>query len=183
MNVRIFISMICLVFVLHQTTFAQESNKQQNDLKRPGIGLMASFQGGQYGIALPIIAGSSVAVVPAFSFKYVENASTEIGFGAAMRYYLRMNVNLLPYTGIGAQVIMTDPAETTYMGVKQENESYIDFGANAFLGLEYFLADKFSVGVEAQLNFVKSADDSNRYGNPGGININTASRLCATIYF
>lgn len=51
------------------------------------------------------------------------------------------------------------------------------------VGGEYFLGDKFSVGVEAQLNATHSSKTSSRFGNPGGWNINTASAVLATVYF
>lgn len=50
-------------------------------------------------------------------------------------------------------------------------------------GAEYFFDDQLSLGIEAQLNFSKSADNSGRFGNPGGLNANTATMLFATIYF
>jgi hypothetical protein len=40
-----------------------------------------------------------------------------------------------------------------------------------------------SFGVEAQGNFTKSDKNSLRYGNPDGLNFNTATMISATIYF
>ncbi len=47
----------------------------------------------------------------------------------------------------------------------------------------YFLAESFSLGVEAQLNVSLSGDGSTRFGNPGGTNINSAMGVFAAVYF
>jgi hypothetical protein len=55
--------------------------------------------------------------------------------------------------------------------------------AGLALGGEYFLAPRFSVGVEAQLNGAFPAEESSRFGMRGSRTINTATAVNATFYF
>jgi len=50
-------------------------------------------------------------------------------------------------------------------------------------GGEYYISEHFSVGIEAQGNLTKSDKNSGRFGNPGGVNINLATMIFATMYF
>jgi len=59
----------------------------------------------------------------------------------------------------------------------------VDIVGGLAFGAEYFIADHFSLGVEAQGNCTKSDKNSYRYGNPDGFNFNTATAVSATIYF
>ncbi|NIT55304.1 MAG: hypothetical protein GWN00_03390 [Aliifodinibius sp.] len=62
-------------------------------------------------------------------------------------------------------------------------EETTDWLLGLALGGEYFLNPRFSIGVEAQANFAISDDSSGRFGNPGGLSLNTATAIFASIYF
>jgi hypothetical protein len=64
-----------------------------------------------------------------------------------------------------------------------EGDSVTDIIAGLGFGGDFFLDEQFSLGVELQGNFTFSDEGSMRFGNPGGINFNTASQITASIYF
>ncbi|MBI5471531.1 MAG: hypothetical protein HY961_04210, partial [Ignavibacteriae bacterium] len=62
-------------------------------------------------------------------------------------------------------------------------DAVVDKLLGGFVGMEYFFHRRFSVGGELQVNVIWSDQSSNRFGNPGKVNINTGSALFATFYF
>ena len=146
---------------------------QEKAVKRT-LGLSASLQGGQLDILLPIWIGNKVVIAPAFSAVYAEGAGADLGIGFAPRFYFRME-KIAPYVGGRAAAFFSLP--TGNVG------NTTDWLLGLALGGEYFLDDKFSIGVEAQANFTISDEQSDRFGNPGGLAINTGTAIFASIYF
>lgn len=142
------------------------------------IGLSGSIQSSQLGISLPIWLGEKFVLAPAFDFEYAEKIGTDFSIGLAPRFYLK-NEKLSPYFGLKIGTAINIPSSES--GINTKNK-YDIIGGLAF-GAEYFIGDSFSVGVEAQGNFTKSDENSNRFGNSGGLNFNTATMISATIYF
>ena len=76
---------------------------------------------------------------------------------------------------------MTIPAKDKDSGKREVGQT--DIIGGVALGGEYFLSDHFSFGVEAQANVTRSDNQSFRFGNPGGLTLNTATAVLATVYF
>jgi len=147
----------------------------QNKVK---VGLTGSLQGGLYGISVPFWVGQKTVIAPAIDFKYGESIGTDFSVGMETRFYLKTE-KIRPYYGFKLGAAFNIPSSDNTINDK----TTIDAVAGIAFGGEYFLSENFSVGVEAQGNLTKSAEDSDRFGNPGGINFNTATRVSATIYF
>jgi hypothetical protein len=142
------------------------------------IGLSGSVQNSQLGISLPIWLGEKFVLAPALDFEYAEKIGTDFSIGLAPRFYLKKD-KLSPYFGLKFGTSINIPSSDNTIDTKTKFDI---IGGLAF-GAEYFIGDNFSVGAEAQGNFTKSDKNSNRYGNPGGLNFNTATMISATIYF
>ena len=138
------------------------------------VGLSASVQGGQLDIILPIWAGNKIVIAPAFSVVYFEDAAIDLGVGIAPRFYLRTG-RVAPYIGGRVAAFFLMPSGNA--------QDITDWLLGLALGGEYFLDPKFSIGVEAQVNFAISDDLSGRFGNPGGLSLNTATAIFVSIYF
>lgn len=166
---RVIILTLFVIFVACTTLFSQTTRK---------IGLSGSLQSNQLGISLPIWLDKDFVLAPSVGFQYAEKVGSDLSVGLSPRFYLK-NEQIAPYVGIkvGASFNMPDSdnaiSQTTTVDV---------LGGVAF-GAEYFISDHFSLGVEAQGNGTKSDKNSNRYGNPGGLNFNTATMVSATVYF
>ncbi|MCK9423780.1 MAG: hypothetical protein M0Q38_14405 [Bacteroidales bacterium] len=142
------------------------------------IGLSGSIQSDQFGILIPIWLGEKVVLAPAFDFKFAEKVGTDFSIGLVPRFYFK-NEKLCPYFGLKVGTAINIPSTDN----KVESETTYDIIGGLAVGAEYFIVDYFSLGVEAQGNFTKSSKESNRFGNPGGLNFNTATMISATIYF
>ena len=97
----------------------------------------------------------------------------DIGFGIGYKSYLKSS-KVSPYFSPKAGVFINNP---------DKGKSLVDLYFGLGIGADYFFDPKFCIGVEAQLNGTKSDKMSARFGNPGGINLNTAAALNAIIYF
>ena len=142
------------------------------------IGLSGSIQSNQLGISLPIWLGEKFVLAPALDFEYAEKIGTDFSIGLAPRFYFK-NEKLSPYFGLKLGTAINIPSSDNTI----DEETKWDILGGVAFGAEYFLGDNFSVGVEAQGNFTKSDKNSNRFGNPDGLNFNTATMISATIYF
>ncbi|MFN8134597.1 MAG: hypothetical protein U0Z17_05010 [Bacteroidales bacterium] len=147
----------------------------QNKVK---VGLSGSLQGSQYGISVPCWAGPKTVIAPFIDFRYGESIGTDFSVGMETRFYLKTE-KIRPYYGFKLGAAFNIPSSENTIN----DNTTIDGVAGIAFGGEYFISENFSVGIEAQGNLTKSAEDSDRYGNPGGINFNTATRVSATIYF
>ncbi len=137
------------------------------------VGISASFQGPQLDFTVPIWVNESNVIMPSLHVVSFEKSSTEIGFGFGYRRNIRAGTTV-PYAGVrlGAFILLPD-----------DGEGMADYFGGPFLGGEYFFNDVFSAGVEAQINITKSDKKSYRFGNPGNINVNTATSAYVTFYF
>lgn len=158
-----------LVFIFQGSLFSQDKKK---------IGLSGSIQSNQLGISIPVWLGEKFVLAPAFDFVYAEKVGADFSVGLAFRNYLKTET-LAPYFGLRLGTAITIPSSDSAISTK----TMYDFIGGVAFGAEYFVGDNFSVGVEAQGNFTKSDKNSDRLGNPGGLNINTATMISATVYF
>ena len=147
----------------------------QNKLK---IGLSGSIQNDQFGISVPMWLGEKFVLSPAIDFKYAEKIGSDLSIGLSPRFYLKKD-KLSPYFGLNIGIAVNMPSSDN----KVDTETKVDKIVGMAFGAEYFITDNFSVGIEAEGNFTKSAKNSNRFGNPGGLNFNTGTMIMATIYF
>jgi hypothetical protein len=168
MKKRIATSLVVLL-ILTNFSFGQEGRK---------LGLSASLQGNQYSIIVPIWLGEKFVLAPQFSLSAAEKIGTDFSISLAPRFYLK-NDKLSPYFGLKIGTAIYAPSSKNPVDTK----SKFDFIGGLAFGAEYFITDIFSIGLEAQGNFTKSASTSLRFGNPGGINFNTSTAIIATIYF
>ena len=136
-------------------------------------GLSASFQESQLDIIIPFWMGQKVIFAPAIGVVYVEDGGKDIGLGVVLRLYTRMT-RISPYLGGRIAALIYDP---------EGQESITDMLYGILYGGEFFLVPQFSIGIEAQLNFIQSNKKSSRFGNPGGLNVNTATAVIANVYF
>ncbi|NOU47982.1 MAG: hypothetical protein HOO86_13105 [Bacteroidales bacterium] len=162
----VFVSILSVFMTVH--AFAQSKNR---------AGLSGSVQGNQFGISIPVWLSEKFVLAPVFDFKYAEKVGSDFSIGLAPRFYLRKE-KLAPYFGLKLGTMINTPSKSSIY-----SDTKIDYVGGIAFGAEYFITEIFSVGVEAQGNFTKSDKYSQRYGNPGGVNFNTATAVSATIYF
>lgn len=160
------IVLLCLVFVLNR------ASAQEQVIERK-IGLSTSLQKEQLDISIPVRTSEYFVVAPSIKILYVEDGGTDFGIGASMKYYFR-NTKMAPFVIARASAIGLDP---------KKGHTMMDFGFGIAMGADYFFDTNFSIGLEAQVNGTISDKNSNRFGNPGGTNINTATAITASIYF
>ncbi len=165
-NIRfsVFVSLVMMMAVYFVPANAEGGNTK--------LGLSASLQSDQFDIMIPI-RSEKFAFVPAIAFASVSDVATDLGFGAAVRFHMSEG-KIVPYAGFRVAVFIMNP---------KNGDSLTDYAYGPNVGGEYFLDDRFSIGIEGQVNITKSDEFSNRFGNPNGTNINTASSIFATFYF
>lgn len=145
--------------------------------EKRSIGLSGSLQSNQLGISLPIWVTKNVVIAPVFQIASAQNIGTDFAIGIVPRYYFKTE-KVSPYIGLKAGIANFNPSSKNLI-----DKSSKDIIVGLAGGAEYFFTEKFSMGVEAQLNFTKSGIDSYRFGNPDGMNFNTATMISATVYF
>ncbi len=130
--------------------------------------------------ALPSRYGSQriLYLAPAIGLSYAETVSTDVAIGLMPKYYFKTD-KFAPFIDIKVAGIINYPSEENTI----DDEQKLDFMGGIGFGAEYFLNPHFSFGVEAQANMTLSDKDSDRYGNPDGMNINLATAVIANIYF
>lgn len=142
------------------------------------VGLSGTVQGKQIGIMVPVWVNSNVALVPAIQVQYAESVGSDVVLGLAMRQYGQIE-EVAPYFGLRIGTAIFTPSSDSNI----DSESRVDYIFGLALGVEYFFREHFSVGVEAQGNLSKSHKESFRFGNPDGLNFNTATMINVTVYF
>lgn len=142
------------------------------------IGLSGTVQSTQFGILIPMWLDERFVIAPAFDLEFVEKVGTDLSIGLVPRFYFN-NEQLAPYFGLKIGTIINIPSSKNEV----DSDEKLDFIGGLAFGAEYFISDMFSLGVEAQGNLTKSDKNSIRFGNPDGINFNTATMISATIYF
>lgn len=150
--------------------FGQATAKTDNKT----FGISALIQESQYDIMLPVFISKSVVLAPAIGISSVSEAGTDLALGVVTRFYLNDKI-VRPFLGGRIGILYFNPSSG--------RTSTTDFVAGFLAGGEYFLNEGFSLGVEAQLNASVSDESSSRFGNPGGVNINTGAAVFATVYF
>ncbi len=145
----------------------------QDKLPESGMGIRALYQDSHVGIQLPIWISEKINVSPIIGLVYTDNPQLELQFGVSPVIYLR-KAQVSPFIGAVAGLIYTSP---------ENGDAVTDYLIGLKSGGEYFVNSHFSIGIEAQLNIALADDKSMRFGNPGSMNINTATALWATIYF
>lgn len=163
MNKKVCIlSVIILVFV---TTYAKDDSKS--------IALGASFQSAQTDIMCQFWLTDNATLGPFLRYLYAEDISSELGIGLFGKIYFYKQ-KVAPYFGWQLGLIE---------GMPDTGDNTSDIVLGLGIGGDYFFDSNFSVGIQASLNIVKSDEKSNRFGNPGGLNVNTSTSLNAFIYF
>lgn len=131
------------------------------------VGLSASLQSNQTNLKVPIWASDNVVIAPVVGILHQNDSYTTFNIGVNPRFYQSLGSDFATY--IGAQGLLQ---HTSIEGADDENS---DFLVGASGGGEYFLDEHFSLGVEAQLNFLFEESDDN--------NIYTAAAIIGTFYF
>jgi hypothetical protein len=145
-----------------------------DEFVRPTFGLSASLQGSQLDILAPVWATSKFVVVPSFGITSVSDAVTDLRLGIALRNVFRTG-KACPYAGVRGGMLILMPSHG--------EDNVTDYVFGGLVGGEYFFDRHFSVGVEAQLNASFSNENSPRFNNPDGTNVNTATAAMVTFYF
>lgn len=137
------------------------------------VGLMASLQSEQIDILVPLWVSANISLAPAVRFVSIGDSYSDLGVGASLRLY-RRSATVSPYVGFRTMALIISP---------KTGEGWTDVVFGGAFGGDYFFEQHFSVGVEAQINVSISADQSTRFGNPGGTNINSGMGAFAAVYF
>ena len=170
------VQLLVLIFLLGiSTTYSQDTSKGNS------FGISALVQDSQFDILFPIFLSESAVIAPALGLIYASEVGSDISLGLVGRFYLNNKV-VRPFLGGRAGAIFFSPSSSDDDG-GADPESTTDFLVGILAGGEYFLNESFSFGIEAQLNATISDENSSRFGNPGGTNINTGAAVFATVYF
>ncbi len=170
MNTNNMRQIVVTVLILAVTSTYVSAQTADNDRK---FGISASLQEARTEISFPWWTSDRSVIIPSFSFVSASDHATDIGLGLGLRRNTGSG-DAVPYFGIQAGLLIFSP---------DRGDNVTDFMIGPMVGGEYFFSDHFSVGVEAQLNVTVADDHSNRWGNPGGTNVNTATAALATFYF
>lgn len=162
-----------LFFLVVMTTIFYNSTLAQDIPEIGSYGLSALVQNEQIDIGIPIKINKHIVLSPFVGVQYVEDASTDLSLGMSCKIYTSIK-KLSPYIGPRIGLLRNMP---------KDQDAIQDYLFGIFYGGEYFFSSNLSLGVEAQLNMVSSDKNSNRFGNPGGLSINTATAIVANIYF
>jgi hypothetical protein len=165
-------SLTCVALIVLAMAFAHKA-WTQDSTSSTRVGLSASLQNDQIDILVPIWTSDRFVIAPAFGLLWVEDGGTDIHIGLVPRLIIYKN-NVAAYLGARLAVLIASLNEGT---------SATDGLVGLAFGGECFLNEQFSVGVESQLNLTISGEDSERFGNPGKKNLNTAVAVFATVYF
>jgi hypothetical protein len=174
-----FITTVCLFFaglLISSPGFCQTTDPETTSepVKRK-IGLSASLQNVTYGIQVPIFLTQKIVLAPVIGLRHAEKVGTDVTIALEPKYYYSTN-RFAPYSIIMLGAVINKSASDS-------QEKKVDILAGIGTGAEYFLIPNFSFGVEAQLVGTFADENSNRFGNPGGMNLNLASVVTANIYF
>jgi hypothetical protein len=168
MNVKCTKALILAIALLYVSTL-----NAQDELPSSGMGISASYQTKHFGIQFPIWLSESITLAPVFGGVYKDNSGSDIQIGISPKFYLIKN-KVSPYIGLLGGMILFLP---------KEGDTTTDYTFGISAGVEYFITKHFSTSIDAQINGTISGENSTRYGNPGGVNLNTGTGFTATIYF
>ena len=159
------ISIFSLLMLLNVNFLAQPQSGN--------IGISVVVQNEQLDFLVPILLTDKLAISPAFGVRSISDQYTDVAIGGILRYYFRNQI-VSPFIGGRFGALILSP---------KEGDATTDLIFGPLFGAEYYFTKNFSVGIELQLNIVSSGENSDRFGNPGGTNLNTATAFSATIYF
>lgn len=160
-------SLLLSILTLMSISFSQEVE----DRKR---GISSTIQENQIGIAYTYWLSSKSAILPQFSVLWVEDSGNDVNISCSIRRFREGKNDVKPFMSFGVSLMRLDIKDESIV-----NDYVVGLG----LGAEYSVTEQLSLAIEHQLNFAISDDESSRFGNPGGLNINTGTILIATIYF
>jgi hypothetical protein len=165
-----------VVFIVFLPMISGIINAQESKSNRKA-GLSASVQGNQLGIMVPLFVNQKFSIAPAFDVAYVEKVGTDFSIGLVPKFYFKTH-GLAPFFDLRLASILYFPSKDN-----SDDDKTLDWLSGIGFGAEYFLSEHFSFSVEAQGNMTMSDESSWRFGNPDGINFNTATAVTANIYF
>lgn len=142
------------------------------------IGITAAIEPGHTGMMVPLWLTNRSVIAPVISFSYLQNKELDLTLGVATRHYLNID-EMSYYFGFRIGSMLLIP----YGEEEVDNDIRTDLFAGANIGLEYYLAEKWSVGLEIQGNFLQSDETSMRFENPGGMGFKLVPVLMTTFYF
>jgi hypothetical protein len=125
------------------------------------LGIQASIQSGQSDLLFPYRLSSDLSIAPLIGFNSVEDQGSNFRVGVKPQFYRDIGSNFATYIG-GLGIIRID-----------SNDSDTSFVLGFNGGGEYYLSNRFSLGVEGQINL--TIDDRNAIG--------TGAAVAATYYF
>jgi hypothetical protein len=157
-TLSLFVLLICLTFA----TMAYSQNRPDEG----SIGISASFQGNQTNLMLPIWTTEDIVIAPVFGVVHEADSFTTLNLGVKPRFYRDLGSNFASYFGFQGLLQYTSPE------VGDEITNFL-LGANG--GGEYYLSNRFSVGVEGQLNLLIRDNTENRLA--------TGAAVTASYYF
>ena len=163
-----------IVLLISKPLSAQEEEQKEERF----IGISATIQQGQWGLQFPIWFSKDFSLAPSIAILASEGNGKDYSLSFNPRYYFK-NESVSPFLSARAGIIYNVPPKD----LRPFRDTYADFVTGFGFGIDYFFKPKFSVGVEAQGNFTKSDENSQRFGNPGGWNFNTAAVVSVSIYY
>ena len=113
------------------------------------VGISAAVREDQTEIMFPIWTSGNSAVVPSFAISHEATVGTWYSLGLALRGYLGTG-KAVPYIGLHGAAMVTN--------YDAYESSWTDVILGPVVGGEYFLADRFSLGVEARLDVTIEGD-------------------------
>ena len=141
--------------------------------EKGAVGISVLIQNPQLDFVLPVWIADRFVATPLIGFSSISNQWNDYAFGLGVRGYVRKE-KLSSYLSVRFAVLIYAP---------KSGSSATDILFGPAFGAEYYFDEHFSVGEELQLNVAQSDSKSNRFGNPGGTNINTATAVTASFYF
>jgi hypothetical protein len=167
---------LILIYLALLCFFSLDSNAQEK--AKRSYGLSATIQDNQFGLLIPFWLSDKTTIAPAIDIKYADGVGSDITLGIVPKFYINTE-KVVPYVSLKIGVMISSPSSDNKLTTKKTTD--LLFGVA--YGGEYFFDDHFSIGIELEGNFTKSDKNSSRFGNPDGINFNTATLVSANIYF
>lgn len=138
----------------------------QNIPEEGSVGLSASFQGNQTNLMVPIWATEDIVIAPLFGIVHEAENFTSFNLGVKPRFYRSMGSNFANYFGFQGILQHTSP---------EIGDDRTDFVLGVNGGGEYYLNNRFSLGIEGQLNWLLRDSNENR--------LSTGVALTGSYYF
>lgn len=138
----------------------------QNRPEEGSIGLSVEFQGDQTSLMLPIWTTEDIVIAPVIGIVHESDSFTTLNLGIKPRFYRDLGTDFASYFGFQGLLRYT-------------SRDILDDITNFLVGVngggEYYLSNRFSIGVEGQLNLLIRENDENRLA--------TGAAISASYYF